>query len=376
MSTIEIIPVERPVEDRAFVELGFRLNAKYPQFANQLQSDVLKVLDRTANPFWQRAERQLFLAKKDGELVGRIAAIDNHAHNECHDENVGHWGYFECTDNQEVANALFHAAEQWVLQRGRDKILGPMNPSTNDECGMLIDAFDQPPVIMMTWNPEYYLKLVENAGHTKAKDLYAWWFVQANVSERYRRGAELIQRRTKAVIRSLNMDRFEEDVALVKTIYNMAWEKNWGFFPMTDAEMNHLAKALKPIVVPDLCIFAFIDDKPVGFSLTLPDYYQAMRYIRDGKLMPFGWLKLLWHIKVAKTITQLRMLVMGILPEYRSRGIDVLLYHAAIEAANRLGYQAAELSWILEDNTMMNQILENLNAKLYKRYRIYTKDLR
>ncbi len=372
---IQIVTVERPADVRAFVDTGYRLNERYPQFVTQLRMDLLALFDRKKNPFWDRAEYQLFLAKREGKIVGRIAAIDNHAHNDFHHENIGHWGFFDAFDDPAIAKALFEAAEKWVRDRGRDAILGPMNPSTNDECGTLIDAFDESPIIMMTWNPEYYPALIEGCGYSKAKDLYAWWMSADDFTDRYQKAAEFLRKKLKAEIRCLDMKHFWDEVTLIKEVYNAAWAKNWGFFPMTDEEIDHLAKQLHMIVDPDFTVFAFIEGKLVGFSLTLPDYYQVLKGIRGGKLFPFGLLKVLWNQYVAKKIKQSRVMVMGVVPEFRNRGIDVIFYAEAVRVSKLRGHRGGEMSWILEDNDMMNNILEKIGGKIYKHYRIYRKDL-
>lgn len=374
-ASVKIVPIERPSEIRAFVDFGFRLNERYPAFVTQLRMDILGILDKSKNPFWQRAEYQLFLAYRDGKIVGKIAAIDNHAHNEIHQENLGHWGFFDSIDDVEVAKALFAAIEEWHRKRGRSAVLGPTNPSTNDEIGFLLDSYDQPAVLMMTWNPEYYLNLTEACGYTKAKDLYAWWMSPSAQSDRYKKGADLLRKRLKVEIRHLDMKNFWNEVTLIKDVYNQAWAKNWGFFPMTDAEIDHLAKQLKPIVDPEFCTFAFVDGKLVAFSLALPDFYQALKGIKGGKLFPFGVFKLVWNLFVVKKINRVRLLVMGVVPEFRNRGIDVVLYDEAVKACAKRNYTGGELSWILEDNTMMNTILGNIGAKIYRNYRLYQKAL-
>jgi len=374
-SNFEIVPIERPSDIRAFVDTGYKLNERYPAFVNQLRMDLLTILDRKKNPFWQRADFQLFLAKRDGKIIGRIAAIDNRAHNEYHGANAGHWGFFDCIDDVDVAKALFDAAEKWIRSKGRTSSIGPTNPTINDVCGLLIDSFNEPPVLMMSWNPDYYPKLVEASGNKKEMDLYAYWLAPSDQAEKYKHAADVFRRRYKIETRNLDMKNFDRDLAIVKEIYNAAWANNWDFFPMTDAEINHMAKQLKMVVKPNLVHFAYLDGKPVGFSLALPDYYQAFRNIRDGKLLPFGIVKFLWNLYGAKKINQVRLWAMGVIPEFRNRGVDVVMYNEITKEVQRIGFRGGELSWILEDNTMMNQVLVNMGATLYRRYRMYKKDL-
>ncbi|MCX7835304.1 MAG: N-acetyltransferase [bacterium] len=369
-----IVPIHRPNEYRTFIDVAFSIHQNHPNYVTPPISEILKLLDKRKNPFWKRAEHQLFLAKRNGQTVGRIAAIHNYAHNEFHRENVGHFGFFEVIADDTVAYKLFQAAEQWLLSRGLECSIGPMNPSTNDECGILINAFDLPPQVMMPWNPPYYPEYIEKCGYRKIKDLYAWCMTNKDQTDRYREGAEKIRKRYQVEIRALQMNKFREEVEIVKHIYNKAWADNWGFFPMSDEEIDYLAESLKPIVDPEICHFAFVNDQPVAFSLAIPNINQAFKKLKRGRLLPLGWLKILWKLKVTG-IDELRLLAMGVIPEYRHRGIDVLLYNAVYQSAQKRGYKLGELSWILEDNTRMNQVLANIGAKLYKTYRLYSKQL-
>lgn len=371
---IDIVEVKRPNEYRAFVDVAINLNKSNPNYITQPIREVLKLLDKKKNPFWKRAEHQLFLARVKGKAVGRIAAIHNYAQNEFHNENVGHFGFFETINDVVVAKTLFQEVENWLKSRGLSVCIGPMNPSTNDECGTLINAFDLPPQIMMPWNPPYYPQLIEACGYTKIKDLYAWLMTNQDQTDRYRQGAERIKKRYQVHIRSLNMKRFREEVEIIKSIYNRAWADNWGFFPMSDEEIDYLANSLKPIVDPEICHIAFVKNNPVAFSLAVPNLNQALKKIKNGKLFPFGWLHLIWKLKVTG-IDELRLLAMGVIPEYRHRGIDVLLYDEIYRSAQKRGYRFGELSWILEDNYQMNHVLANIGAKHYKTYRLYSKSL-
>lgn len=371
----EVIEVKRPKEYRAFVETGIKLNNKYPAFVPQLFNESIKILDKAKNPFWKRADHQLFLAYQNGKFVGRIAAIYNKAHNEFHNEQIGHWGFFDSIDDLNVAKKLFQSAERWLIDKNVQQIIGPVNPSTNDECGVLVDSFGEPPKILMTWNPPYYLSLIEQNGYSKIKDLYAWFMLIERQSDAYRTGAEKIKKRLNAEIRIIDLKNFSDEIKLIKNIYNHAWAMNWGFFPMSDEEIDYLALSLKPIVDPNLCHFAFVNGQAVGFSLAIPNYNQAFIRLRNGRLFPFGWAKLLLEIKW-KRIDELRLLALGVLPEYRQRGIDVLLYDAVFHSAKNHGYKVGELSWILEDNFVMNQVLSKIGAKHYKTYRLYVKKIR
>ena len=252
-----------------------------------------------------------------------------------------------------------------------DILRGPTNFSTNEECGLLIEGFDSPPMVMMTYNPEYYIDFLEKYGFQKAKDLLDYVIHENELSERFRQIAELIQKRKGVTIRPIRLKDFAREVDRLKEIYNSAWEKNWGFVPMTDKEFNHMAKDLKSIINPDLVLFAEVGGEPVGFSLALPDINQALKRI-NGRLFPFGLVRLLWYMK---KIDACRVVTLGIKAPYRKMGIDGLLNFETFRRGVEKGYQMGELSWVLEDNILMNRGLESLGARVYKRYRIYEKTL-
>jgi GNAT superfamily N-acetyltransferase len=339
-----------------------------------LRSDLAKLLDRKKNPFFEHAEADYFLAEKNGEVVGRIAAIKNQLHNETHGDKVGFFGFFECGYDQIVANALFATATEWVRARGCDTLRGPASFSVNDECGLLVDGFDTPPTLMMPHNPPYYARLLDGAGFKKAKDLlvyrggYEAEYVP--VPERLARGTELIQKRQGITIRPFNMADFENEVGRIKAIYNQAWEKNWGFIPMTEHEIDHLAEQFKPVVVPDLVPFAEKDGQVVGFGLVLPDLNEVFRRHRSGRLTPVLLADLLLALKLER-IRRCRILLLGILPEWRGKGIDAMLYHWIWTTSPKHGITWGEAGWILEDNPAMNAGLEKMEFTVYKTYRLY-----
>ncbi|MEP6572003.1 MAG: GNAT family N-acetyltransferase [Gemmatimonadota bacterium] len=334
--------------------------------------DIAALLSKTKNPFFEHADAEYFLAERDGEVIGRIAAIDNRLHNETHGDRVGFFGFFECGLDQDVANALLATATEWVRARGHDTLRGPASFSTNDECGVLVDGFDTPPTLMMPHNPPYYSTLLEQSGFVKAKDLLVYRggyeSMYIPVPERLARGTELIQRRQGITIRALNMQDFEGEVARIKEIYNQAWEKNWGFIPMTDHEIDHLAKQFKPVVIPDLVPFAEKDGKIVGFGIVLPDLNEVFAR-HNGRIFP-AVVDVLWSLKM-KRIRRCRILLLGILPEYRGKGIDAMLYHWIWTTSAKHGIYWGEAGWILEDNPAMNAGLEKMNFTVYKTYRLY-----
>ena len=333
------------------------------------------MLSRKKNPFFQHAEAEYFLAtRSDGrrsEVVGRITAIHNRAHNEFHGDATGFFGFFDTINDQATADAMFDAAAGWLKERGLSEMRGPASFSTNDECGLLVDGFDTPPAVLTPYTPKRYLSLVERSGFSKTKDLYLYQSVNKQLPERLVRGARLIAERKKITLRPLEMRRFKEEVDLIKKIYNSAWEKNWGFVPMTDAEIDHMAKDMKPIVVPDLVVFAECAGKPIGFAAAIPDINIALKSNPSGGLFP-GILKVLWK---ARKITRIRIVLLGLISEYRRSGADALMYHWIWEKGRALGYDWAEGGWILEDNTPMKNALTRIGFEHYKTLRIFHRQL-
>ena len=367
----------------------------------QLRMEVRKLLSRTKNPFFQRNEAEYFLAtrrmvgrgesryrpsrppfrpsvlpsiRRNGEkweVLGRIAAIHNCAHNEAHEDSVGFFGFFECVDNHTVAQALFDAAGEWLDARGLTIMRGPTSFSTNDECGLLVDGFNTPPTVMNPHNPSYYMDLVERAGFTKAMDLYQYQSVNPRLPERLVERVRRILERKNITLRTLLMKEFDKEIERIKEIYNNAWEKNWGFVPMSDAEIDHLAAQLKPVVEPKLVTFVEQEGKPIGFAAVLPDFNVALKKNPSGRLFP-GILKILW---TSKKINRVRVFLLGLLPEFRGIGADVVMYHSIWETGYRLGYRWAEAGWILENNIPMNNAIQRLGFEHYKTLRLYDRSL-
>jgi GNAT superfamily N-acetyltransferase len=360
-----------------FIDLPYRLHARDPIWVPPLRQDVALLLDREKNPFFEHAEAEYFIAERGAEVVGRIAAIANRLHNETHGDRVGFFGFFECRDDQAVADALLAAAAQWLKARGFDTVRGPASFSVNDECGLLVDGFETPPTLMMPHNPRYYVRLLEAAGFAKAKDL--WVYEGGDVRhyvpapERLARAMDLIRQRLGITLRPLNMKDFEGDVERIKEIYNVAWEKNWGFVPMTEKEIDHLAKQFKPIVIPDIVPFAEKDGKVIGFGIVLPDLNAILQSNRNGRLLPV-LPKLLWSLKTKK-IRRARIPLLGILPEYQGKGIDAMLYHWIWTRSGERNITWGEAGWILEDNPAMNAGLEKMGFRVYKTYRLYDRAL-
>ncbi len=366
---------------REFILLPWKIYKHDPLWVAPLIMDMEKMLDRTKHPFHQHAEVEYFVARrvvhssgpshagggKAGDVIGRIAAIINHAHNEFHGEKTGFVGFFESIEESAVSQALFHAAADWLAERGMERMRGPANFSSNEEWGLLVDGFDSSPMVMMTYNPPHYARRFEEFGFEKAKDVVAYFLDNNSPPERLLRGARRIAGDGRITIRPLNMKRFDQEVELVRDIYNRAWEKNWGFVPMTEAEIKHMAKELKPVVDPRIVLFAEFEGKTIGFALALPNAYQALKKAK-GRLFPFGLIKILIE---AKKIRYVRVLTLGVVKEHRGLGADALLYLGIYEGARERGYLGGEFSWILEDNAPMRRALEHLGARVYKTYRLY-----
>lgn len=366
-----ITPVHTRHDLRQFVTLPWRFYRANPAWVPPLLLDLKKLLNPRKHPFHRHADVQYFLARRGGEVVGRIAAVVNHQYVRFHEEATGFFGFFESPDDPQVAAALLSAAEQWIAGRGMRRIRGPMNFSTNEECGLLIDGFQYPPTVMMPYNTLYARKLIESAGYAKAKDLLAYLLDDIMPPARLQRGVAHLQQRYAITIRPIRLQQFHQDVSLILEVYNNAWERNWGFVPLTKEEIDDLARQLRWIGNPNLCLLAESQGEPVGFALALPDYNQALRHI-NGRLLPFGFAKLLWH---RRKINTARVLTLGLKPRFRRMGIDAMLYLRLWEEAPKNGYPIVECSWILEDNWPMRRGLERMGARLYKTYRIYEKAL-
>jgi GNAT superfamily N-acetyltransferase len=373
MSNIEIKTLHPTKDITKFLKFAWKIYKDDPNWVPPLMMDKKKILNKDKNPFFKAAQMEMFMAYKDGEPVGRIAAIKNDTHNEVHNENIGFFGFFESINDQEVANLLLDTAKDWLKSKGVNAMRGPANPSSNDEFGMLLEGFDDPPRLMMTYNPKYYLDLMDNYGLKKVKDLLAYQIDNPKLlkSEKLIRVAEIARKRSKVTIEQINLKDFKGELERVKEVYNKAWAPNWGFIPMTDEEIDNLAKELKPLVEDSLVLFAKVDDKTIAFALVMLDYNELFKDF-NGKLLPLNWIKLFTQ---RKKITWARVLTLGIIPEYQKRGIDALLYYEITQRAEKLGIMKGEASWILEDNEMMNRGAKVMNGEVYKKYRVYEIDI-
>jgi hypothetical protein len=378
-----IQPINTPEERLEFIHFQWEIYRDDPNWVPPFISERVELLDKDRHPFHEHADMQLFMARRDGKPVGTIAGIINHRHNEVHQEQVGFFGFFEVLQDREAAEALLETACDWVREKGMTAIRGPENPSQNEEVGLLVDGWNGPPVIMMTYNPRYYVDFIEGAGFYKAMDLLAYMVDIykfgpncENLPPKLVRVAKKIQERGGFTVRHVNMSDFDAEVLRIKKIYNAAWQKNWGFVSMTDAEIDHLAAALKQMVDPKLIWIAEQDGETIGMLLNLPDLNQPLlkAYPRPGTPEWWSMAKFAWHWKVRGAVTTLRGLVGGILEERRGLGIMAVLMVEAAKAALPQ-YRQCELSWILETNTPTRQLCELLGGYVYRTYRVYEKML-
>lgn len=346
-----------------------------PNWVAPLMADLKKVFF-DSNPLFEHAEMSIWVATQGGRDVGRIAGILDRNHVAKHEDATAFWGFFECINDQAVADKLFAAVGDWAKAKSCRRLLGPMNPTTNDECGLLIKGFDSPPVIMMTYNPPYYVDLVERGGFSKAKDLLAYKFgVNPKPLERMRKIADGLARRNPDLkIISIRKKHLLADLEKVKAVYNAAWEDNWGFVPMTDGELTFMAARLKPLLVEDFALIAEDKGVPVGFMLCLPDYNQAIGPMKGKLLTPRIW-GLLQMLMGWKTPKMARVLTLGLVKSHRQRGIDAMFFAHCVAKGIEMGIEECEVSWMLEDNVMVLRPIEVFGGVNYKTYRLYDKPL-
>ena len=359
----------------AFIKFPWQIYRDDPAWVPPLLIERKAFLDRKRHPFYKHGDATLFLAKDNREIVGRIMASDDPNYNSLHQSNVGCFGLFDCIDNCEVAEALFRAADEWVRAKGRDEIMGPIDYSTNYVCGLLIDGFQHPPTLLTAHNPPYYADLIERCGFSKAKDWYAWWFSESPAStKRLREIASARAEKQGVRIRPVNLKDMVGEARRIRAVYNQAWEKNWGFVPFTEAEFEHMAKEMKPLLIPPATLIAEIGNEPVGFVIGVPDINVALRHI-NGRLttfgLPVGLLKLLYYRTKIRTG---RLVALGVVEKYRRCGIAEMLVLQVMDEAFKRGF-TGELSMTLEDNVMVNRFIEAMGAARYKTYRIYQRGL-
>ncbi|MCA9680911.1 MAG: N-acetyltransferase [Myxococcales bacterium] len=379
-SEVEVVRV--PLHDRKLVERFIRVpwfihRELYPNqhWVPPLLLDRREFLDPSKNPFFTHAEVCLWIARKGGRDVGRIAAVRDQAWLDFHGDRTGYFGMFEAPDDPAVAGALLDAARRWLRNKGLDKMIGPMDLSTNYVCGVLIDAFDRDPGINMPYNPPWYDALLKSQGLSKAKDLIQWGIeLSTPIPPRVVRIAEKLKQREGVVVRAMRFDDWDAEVGRAFEVYNDAWEHNWGFVPVTEAEFRHIAKDLKMVLDPSLPLVAEVDGKPVAFALIIMNVNPTLKKL-DGKLLPTGVLRLLWDLKVKKVVDSGRLILLGIREGYRRRGLDSILFLEMAQRAKALGWWGGEIGWTLEDNVMVNRAIENFGSKAVAHYRIYGEDL-
>jgi GNAT superfamily N-acetyltransferase len=379
--SVEIEKVETKKQLKQFIRVPWDVYKNEPNWVPWLFFERMQFFDKQRNPFFEHAEADYFIARRDGKAVGSIAAVLNHRHNEIHEENIAHFGVFELQNDPEVAAALLDTACNWARDMGTDRILGPANLSSTMEWGMLFEGYDSPPVVLMPYNPPYYNDFVEAAGFTKAMDLYAWnnriakLMEPGGLPEKLVRVVGKVKDRYKLNIRALNMKDFDNEIKIVKHVYNSAWEKNWGFVPLTDNEFDSLVTELKPILDPRIVFIVEAKGEPVGFSLSLPDVNQVLHKLRPGPTTIGSYIAGARMLRNKTKTNRLRVFALGVLEEYRARGVDALMYYETVVAGVPLGYEWAEGSWVLENNDAANRVSEMVGSDLYKRYRVYEKVL-
>lgn len=360
---------------KSFIDFPHELYKGDANYVPELFIAQRDLLTPGKHPFHEHSTIQLFLVHENLHIKGRIAAILNNNHNSYNNTTDGFFGFFDCVNDQEIANALFTAAVNWLHTKGVTNITGPVNPSTNEPCGLLIEGFDKPAVAMMVYNKPYYGKLLETFGFTKNVDLLAYDIAIDNINDRPVKLEKVLTERLQRkniTIRTLNMKDFKNEVAKVKEVYNAAWDKNMGFVPFTDNEFNYLAKDLKLIVDKKLCLLAEHDGKLVGFALAIPDINQTLIKVKRGRLLPTGIIRLLLGLK---KINNVRVIALGVIEGYKKQGIEACFYAGIIKRAAERKMRGGEASWILEHNDLMNRGITNMNGRLYKKYRIYKKAL-
>lgn len=374
MNDIAVSEVRGKADLKAFVDFPYALYDQTSNWVPPLKMDIKDQLNRKKNPWFEHAEAEFFLARRGGEVVGRISAQIDHNFNEFQGNDWGLFGWFECTDDSAVAEALFDAAAAWLKARGRDRMVGPFSYTTNDECGVLIDGFEIEPAILEPWNYEYYPKLFDGAGFAKAMDLLMY---KMEIADRDKVRPAIFAAAARVDDSSYRLKRFsrltlKSDVDRFLDIYNASWEKNWGFVPLTETEVRHYAKTLLPVLDKN---WAFLmignDGDNAGAALTLPDYNQVLKHL-GGRLMPFGWAKFLWY---RRKINRVRVLALGVKPRYRTTGLAAKLYIEHLDAAERTGVTGGTMGWILESNRAMNKSIEALGGTVTRRFRLYERML-
>ena len=375
---ITIEQVTTAAQREAFIRLPWSIYRDDPNWVPPLLMERRDHLNPKKNPFFQRAEAKFWLALQDGHPVGRISAQVNQAHLERHRDDCGQFGMLEAEDRPEIFEALLGAAEGWLRERGMKRVTGPFSLSINEESGLLVKGFEHPPSLMMGQAPRYYGPRVEACGYRRVQDLICYRYPSSlELPEKTTQPLRRMAEKEGLVVRALDMRRYEADLAVIVDIFNDAWQTNWGFIPMTRDDVRHLAKELKPIVRPQGIAIAELQGEPVAMAITLPNLNEAIADL-NGRLLPFGWAKLLWRLKV-KTTRSVRLPLMGVRSRYHGSRLGAMLAFAVIERVRqeqlKLGVEVGELSWILEENRPMCHMIEHFGGEPYKTYRVYAREL-
>ena len=368
--SVTVRPVESLRERKRFVDFQYDLYHTSPYWVPPLRRDIHHTLSPRKNPFFDHGRMRLFIAEDaSGRVVGRIAAIINGMHLQKYNDAYGFFGFFEVVDDFEAASALLDAAIEWLRKGGMKGVRGPANPTLNDTAGLLVDGFDREPSVLMPYNPAYYEALLLRYGFERAMTMWAYYIHKKYVTlEKLRRGAEIVRRRNPGItIRNIDMTRFEEEAKMILHIYNDAWSRNWGHVPMTEAEFQHLGDQMKQIIDPRIVYVLEDEGRPVAFSITIPNLNQVLKRVPDGRLLPLGLPKMLAYAKFGG-LYECRTPLMGILREYQGRGLDALLNLAIIEEGPGHGYDASEMSWVLDSNKVLRNALESFGAVVDKQY--------
>ncbi|MFO0727240.1 MAG: N-acetyltransferase [Myxococcota bacterium] len=368
---IERVDLGNKGDRKRFLDMVAPLYAGDPNYIEPLRMERMQFLDTKNNIALKDIEMYAMIAHQNGKPVGRMTAHIDHAYDRYHQSKSGWFGFFECINDRKVAHAMLAEGSRWLKQKGAVDMIGPMNFNTNHQCGLLVENFNRPAVVEMTYNPQYYQELITSFGLAKAKDLYAWWIdVDAGINNpkvaRINKLAERVKQRNGVVIRNVSIKDFDREVKTMFDLYNKAWQKNWGFVPVSEDEFVHIAKNLKPIAREELLLVVEVKGEPVGFCVTLPDVNEVVP--RDGKLFPFGWAKLLFGLKKIK---HARLMVLGMAPDYRKRGLESLMFIETAVRAKQIGMSSGEIGWTLEDNWLVNRAIESMDGRLDRRYRLF-----
>ena len=370
---VNIVPVQNKKQLDAFLQVPYRIYRDDPHYVFPLLDELKHFFDKKKNPFYRHATSQLWLAEEDGVVIGRIGACVDQYNNEHHDEKVGFFGFYEVDENAAAATALLETARAWIAQQGMEIMRGPgCFTSNHDWYGLQVAGKFNRPFLGMPYNPRYYEQQLTDFGLTGAKDLYAWWAeTEGLLPDKMIQFVNRIMARPGLVIRAMDKKRFFEDAAIIRELYNECWSKNWGFIPLDDEDFNYMAKDMKSMVNPDFLLIAEMNGTPIGFALTVPDFNQALQPLK-GKLYPFGWLKFLL---AKRKIDSSRTLLMGVLPKFRTLGVDMALVFKTMKAAFANGITSGECSWVLADNEPMNRIMAGYGAEMHKTYRVFERSV-